>query len=112
VIKPRSGITQQGDRFELQGNLDDLSFAFQSFNLSTSAEELTGSSKEKVLKVLSGRTEDTGMSVADVVATTGVTVKTAERILRQLYADRVNTKVERVKAKAATKSVYLYYRLT
>jgi hypothetical protein len=112
VIKPRSGITQQGDRFELQGNLDDLSFAFQSFNLSTTAEELTGSSKDKVLKCLSGRSPETGVSVAEVVSTTGVTPKTAARLLRQLYADRANTKVERTTGKAATKPVYLYYRAT
>lgn len=111
VIKPRSGITQRGDRFELLGNLDDLSFAFRSFNFSEKTEELTGSSAEKVLQVLRGRDLETAIKVEELPGVSGVSIATVKRVLRQLYADQANTGVERVKVLGGrgTKPSFAYF---
>lgn len=111
VIKPRSGITQQGDRFELQGDLEDLSFSFQSFNFSEKAEELSGTSAEKVLQVLKNRNRERAMLATELAVQANLTIQTAQRVLRQLYADRARTRVERVKAseQGSCKPAYRYY---
>ena len=113
VIKPRSGITQQGDRFELQGDLEDLSFNFQSFNFSEKAEELSGTSAEKVLQVLKTRTVATAMLTPEIAIQAGLNIRTVPRVLQQLYADRARTGVERVKERLPgnCKPSYRYYRI-
>ena len=112
ILKDRMGITQKGDRFELDGNLEDLSFSFSTFNMDTSTELLTGSAKDQALRALRKRTAATAMSIGDVQVTTGLKAKTVERVIAQLYADRANTHVERVLAppdKQKGRRGYLYF---
>ena len=111
VIKPRSGITQQGDRFELQGDLEDLSFQFQTFNFSTKAEELSGTSRDKVLQLLQRRSADSALLLGEIVPMVGLSLSTVQRLVRQLYEDRASTRVERSKELCGTsKPAYRYYR--
>lgn len=114
VLKPRSNITRKGDLFHLQGNLEDLSFAFASFNYSAKAEELTGTVREKVLKVVSGRRPETAVTAGELVALVGANNQRAvERALQQLYADRAQTGVDRVvalsKAPGAARKPFGYF---
>ncbi len=112
VIKARSGLTQKGDLFHLQGNLEDLSFTFDTFNLSKSTEALTGSSREKVLKYLKGRRVETAVTIEDIHVTINLSSATVKRVLRELYSDSFRTGVDRVRVPGTggTKPAFAYYQ--
>jgi hypothetical protein len=111
VIKDRMGVTQKGDRFEMLGNLEDLSFSFSTFNLSNSTELLTGSARDKALKVLKGRRYEVALDMANLASAAGIDPKTCDRVLRQIYADRANTHIDREKqpSQEAGRPRYVYW---
>ena len=99
VIKPRSGITQRGDVFFFAGNLEDLSFEFESFNhkKEENSQELTGTAKEQVLQYLGTRTEATAVTESMIKSKTGLNANTIKRVIRQLYSQRVHHCIGRKK---------------
>ena len=99
VIKPRSGITQRGDVFFFAGNLEDLSFEFESFNhkKEENSQELTGTAKEQVLQYLGTRTEATAVTESMIKSKTGLNANTIKRVIRQLYSERIHHCIGRKK---------------
>jgi len=110
ILKARSNITQKGDVFHLQGNVDDLSFGFESFNFSPKAEHLDGSASERVLKALP-TDESVALTVEELVGTTNLSARTLKRVLKDLYEGRATTGVDRTaKRVGSTKPHFVYFR--
>jgi hypothetical protein len=110
ILKARSNITQKGDVIHLQGNVEDLSFGFETFNFSPKAEHLDGSAAERVLKALP-TDESAALALEELVGTTNLSDRTLRRVLKSLYEDRAATGVERIpKRVGATKPHFAYFR--
>ena len=112
VLKSRSNITSKGDLFHFAGSQEDLSFGFESFNLSTKAEPFAATSKEKILQALH-RSEIGALTQEELAASTGLSVATVKRVLGDLYRQRATTHVDRIKKEdpsITTKRPYGYFR--
>ena len=112
VLKPRSGVTQKDDIFLLEGNLNNLSFTFKAFNFREKAEELTGTARAKVMKVIQSRNKETAVSEAQLLTLTNLNENTIKRVVRQIYGDSKRNGVARVQGpapKGGGRPPYLYY---
>ena len=97
VLKARSGVTQKDDLFLLEGDLNNLSFTFKAFNFREKADELTGTAKEKALKLIRGRNKDTAVTEADIkMLIPDLSDSTIKRVVRQIYGERQSNGVDRV----------------
>jgi hypothetical protein len=87
VLKPRTGITDAGDTFEMAGCREDLSLTIVSQNgESDGAERMRGVS-QRVVKVLQGRCRETALDLSDLSSQAGCHRKYAERVVRTLVAE-------------------------
>lgn len=109
VLKARSNISQKGDVIHLRGDVDTLSFQFETYNYSAQADHLSGTAAERVMKALHP-SEDMALTVPELQAMTQLSDAWLRRVLRELYQDRAGTGVERVKRPGPTKPVFAYYR--
>ena len=63
------------------------------------------------MKVLQGRRYEVALDVASLADAAGIDSKTCDRVLRQIYADRANTHIDREKqpSKEAGRPRYVYW---
>lgn len=110
VLKARSNVSQKGDVLHLQGNVDDLSFQFETFNFSNQADHLNGSALERVLAALH-RSPEAALSLEELVGKTQLSMSSVKRVIRELYQGRATTGVDRSERReAGKKATYVYYR--
>lgn len=86
VLKPRTGITEAGDTYELWGSREDLSLTLASHNGDEEGvEKLRGQAKQ-VVTALEGRTEETALEISEIAAVVNAHPTAVSRVLKQLVS--------------------------
>lgn len=86
VLKPRTGITEAGDTYELWGSREDLSLTLASHNGDEEGvEKLRGQAKQ-VVAALEGRTEETALEISEIAAVVNAHPTAVSRVLKQLVS--------------------------
>tara|TARA_R100001082_G_scaffold94712_1_gene61703 strand:- start:6411 stop:8717 length:2307 start_codon:yes stop_codon:yes gene_type:complete len=115
VLKDRSGITEDGDKFELRGNADDYSFELIKHNESEQPIEELDTLKQKLHKVLGKyKSPETAITKELLHASEGISKysnKAMVKELRALVDRREVTGVVRIPIKGKGQSKYAYYRI-
>jgi len=115
VLKDRSGITEDGDKFELRGNADDYSFELIKHNESEQPIEELDTLKQKLHKVLGKyRSPETAITKDLLHASEGISKysnKAMVKELRALVDRREVTGVIRIPVKGKGQRQYAYYRI-
>ena len=87
VLKPRTGITEAGDTFELLGNREDLSLTVSTWNgQEKGVEELRGMNRA-VVKVLEGRSEETALEISEIAGLVNGHPTAVSRVLKGLLSE-------------------------
>lgn len=87
VLKPRTGITQGGDRFELVGSNEDLSLTITTHNGEADGTERLKGLKLKVVECLRGRTRDTALDLTEISGAINAHRGSVERVVKGLYGE-------------------------
>lgn len=115
VLKCRSGITEDGDKFELKGNLDDYSFDLIKHNESEQPIAELDTLKQKLHKVLGKyRNPEVAITKDLLHASEGISQysnKAMVKELRALVDRREVTGVTRIRVKGKGQKTYAYYRV-
>ena len=115
VLKDRSGITEDGDKFELRGNADDYSFELIKHNESEQPIEELDTLKQKLHKVLGKyKSPETAITKELLHASEGISKysnKAMVKELRALVDRREVTGVIRIPVKGKGQKQYAYYRI-
>jgi AAA domain len=88
VLKPRSGITEAGDTFELLGSREDLSLTLAAHNGDAEGVEKARGQALLVLKALSGRSEETALEIHEIAALINGHPLAVGRVLKTLVGDK------------------------
>lgn len=110
VLKPRTGITMAGDRFELLGSNEDLSLTITSHNGEEDGTEKLRGLGRKVLECLSGRKEGSAVELNELAVLVGAHRGSVERVVKALVSAEhpgLHRKAER--RAGAKKPTYLYW---
>ena len=86
VLKPRTGITMAGDRFELIGSNEDLSLTITSHNGEADGTEKLRGLKAKVVECLKGRSEETALDLTEISAAVNSHRGSVERVVKSLVS--------------------------
>lgn len=86
VLKPRTGITMAGDRFELIGSNEDLSLTITSHNGEADGTEKLRGLKAKVVECLSGRSEEAALDLNEISAAVNAHRGSVERVVKALVS--------------------------
>lgn len=110
VLKPRTGITMAGDRFELIGSNEDLSLTITSHNGEADGTEKLRGLKAKVVECLSGRTEDTALDLNEISAAVNAHRGSVERVVKSLVsAEHPGLKRAGQKRPGTKRPTYMYW---
>jgi hypothetical protein len=88
VLKPRSGITEAGDTFELLGCREDLSLTLSAHNGDEKGVEKARGQALLVLKALQGRTEETALDLQELAAAINGHPLAVGRVLKVLVGEK------------------------
>jgi len=88
VLKPRSGITEAGDTFELLGCREDLSLTLSAHNGDEKGVEKARGQSLLVLKALQGRTEETALEISEISQLTGGHPTAVSKVLKVLVGEK------------------------
>jgi predicted ArsR family transcriptional regulator len=88
VLKPRSGITEAGDTFELLGSREDLSLTLAAHNGDAEGVEKARGQALQVLQALSGRTEETALDIQEIAGAINGHPVAVGRVLKALVGDK------------------------
>jgi hypothetical protein len=111
VLKPRTGITEAGDTFELLGSREDLSLTVSTWNgQEKGVEELRGMSKS-VVDALKGRTEATAVEMDELSGLCGGHRTAVARVVKALLSEDYPglRRVVVPRAKGAGRPTYRYW---
>lgn len=110
VLKPRTGITMAGDRFELIGSNEDLSLTITSHNGEADGTEKLRGLKAKVVECLSGRSENTALDLNEISAAVNAHRGSVERVVKSLVSAE-HPGLQRVGQKrvGSKKPTYVYW---
>ena len=86
VLKPRTGITMAGDRFDLIGSNEDLSLTITSHNGEADGTEKLRGLKAKVVECLRGRSEETALDLTEISAAVNSHRGSVERVVKSLVS--------------------------
>jgi predicted transcriptional regulator len=86
VLKPRTGITMAGDRFELIGSNEDLSLTITSHNGEADGTEKLRGLKAKVVECLKGRSEEAALDLNEISAAVNAHRGSVERVVKSLVS--------------------------
>jgi len=89
VLKPRTGITEAGDTYRLLGNREDLSLVLDAHNGDQEGMKKLKGVHQKVVDLLSGRTEETALDLMELSAALGTHRNVVERVVRSLVSDQL-----------------------
>ena len=110
VLKPRTGITMAGDRFELIGSNEDLSLTITSHNGEADGTEKLRGLKAKVVECLKGRSEEAALDLTELSAAVNAHRGSVERVVKSLvsaeYAGLQRVGQKRIGSKKPT---YVYW---
>lgn len=95
ILKDRSGVSQRGDTFQLQGDREDLSFGLRKMNADERGVENLKSTERLLLKQLSSRTEENPLTQTELCAATGKSPATVKRVMRELMTAGVGVQRRR-----------------
>ena len=110
VLKPRTGITMAGDRFELIGSNEDLSLTITSHNGEADGTEKLRGLKAKVVECLKDRTEDTALDLTEISAAVNSHRGSVERVVKSLVsAEHPGLKRAAQKRVGLCKPTYVYW---
>lgn len=110
VLKPRTGITQGGDRFELLGSNEDLSLTITTHNGEADGTERLKGLKLKVVESLRGRTRDTALDLTEISGAVNAHRGSVERVVKGLYAESYpGMRRDAEKRVGTCKPSYLYW---
>ena len=88
VLKPRSGITEAGDTFELLGCREDLSLTLSAHNGDEKGVEKARGQALLVLKALQGRNEETALEIYEISQLTGGHPTAVSKVLKVLVGEK------------------------
>ena len=88
VLKPRSGITEAGDTFELLGCREDLSLTLSAHNGDEKGVEKARGQALLVLNALQGRNEETALELAEISQLTGGHPTAVSKVLKVLVGEK------------------------
>jgi hypothetical protein len=86
VLKPRTGITDAGDRFEMLGSREDLSLTITSHNGEQDGTEKLRGLKAKVVEALKGRSEEAALDLNEISAAVNAHRGSVERVVKSLVS--------------------------
>jgi hypothetical protein len=86
VLKPRTGITDAGDRFEMLGSREDLSLTITSHNGEQDGTEKLRGLKAKVVEALKGRNRDTALDLMELSGLVNTHRGSVERVVKGLVS--------------------------
>lgn len=110
VLKPRTGITMSGDRFELLGSHEDLSLTIVSHNGEKDGTEKLRGLKAKVVECLKGRSEDTALGLTELSGAVNAHRGSVERVVKTLVsADFPGLRRAAQKRVGLCKPTYVYW---
>lgn len=110
VLKPRTGITMAGDRFELIGSNEDLSLTITSHNGEADGTEKLRGLKAKVVECLKGRSEETALDLTEISAAVNSHRGSVERVVKSLVsAEHPGLKRAAQKRVGLCKPTYVYW---
>ena len=110
VLKPRTGITMAGDRFELIGSNEDLSLTITSHNGEADGTEKLRGLKAKVVECLKGRTEEVALDLNEISAAVNAHRGSVERVVKSLVsAEHPGLKRVGQKRIGSKKPTYVYW---
>lgn len=87
VLKPRTGITQAGDRIALKGSMEDLSFTIETFNEDKDRSKNHKALLQKVVTALSKQSAAGGLQVSELSAVVNSSVSNVSRLVRGMFSD-------------------------
>ncbi|MFZ9973425.1 MAG: AAA family ATPase [Vulcanococcus sp.] len=87
VLKPRTGITQGGDRFELLGSNEDLSLTITTHNGEADGTERLKGLRLKVVDCLRGRTRETALDLTEISGAINAHRGSVERVVKGLFGE-------------------------
>ena len=88
VLKPRSGVSEQGDVFRVQGDRADLSWTLNSMNGDERGVAELRKREKSLLDYLKNRTEETAVNKVEIASALGVTQRTVERLMKDMYGNK------------------------
>ena len=88
VLKPRSGITEAGDTFELLGCREDLSLTLSAHNGDEKGVEKARGQALLVLNALQGRNEETALEIYEISQLTGGHPNAVSKVLKVLVGEK------------------------
>lgn len=110
VLKPRTGITMAGDRFELIGSNEDLSLTITSHNGEADGTEKLRGLKAKVVECLKGRSEEAALDLNEISAAVNAHRGSVERVVKSLVsAEHPGLKRAAEKRIGSCKPTYVYW---
>lgn len=110
VLKPRTGITMAGDRFELIGSNEDLSLTITSHNGEADGTEKLRGLKAKVVECLKGRSEEAALDLNEISAAVNAHRGSVERVVKSLVsAEHPGLKRAAQKRVGSCKPTYVYW---
>jgi len=86
VLKPRTGITEAGDTYELWGSREDLSLTLASHNGDEEGVEKLRGQARQVVAALEGRTEETALEIGEIAAAVNAHPTAVSRVVKQLVS--------------------------
>lgn len=108
VLKPRTGVTMAGDRFELSGSNEDLSLTITSHNGEADGTEKLRGLKAKVVECLQGRTAETALDLTEIASVVQAHRGSVERVVKSLVSAEWPG-LQRDQREGATKRVFVYW---
>lgn len=87
VLKPRTGITQGGDRFELLGSNEDLSLTITTHNGEADGTEKLKGLRLKVVECLKGRSRETALDLTEISGAINAHRGSVERVVKVLFGE-------------------------
>jgi hypothetical protein len=111
VLKPRTGITEAGDTFELLGSREDLSLTVSTWNgQEKGVEELRGMNRA-VVEALRGRSEETAVEISELAVLVNGHPTAVSRVLKGLMGEDYPglQRSAAVRSKGAGRPTYRYW---
>ena len=88
VLKPRSGVTDSGDTFRLEGSRENLSYHLTSINSDEKGINELRLGSKKMYEYLQSRTEETAVDGTVIASYLGLTEKSVRRMVLDLWKNR------------------------
>lgn len=110
VLKPRTGITQGGDRFELLGSNEDLSLTITTHNGEADGTERLKGLRLKVVECLRGRSRETALDLTEISGAINAHRGSVERVVKALFGEGAHGLQREGEVRAGVKRpTYVYW---